>query len=269
MPRALIIDDEELARDELRRLLAAHPDFEIAGEADAVPAARVRLAQHDYELVLLDIQLAGGSGFDLVPHVAPAAEIVFVTAHDRFAVRAFEVNALDYLLKPVSPARLASTLARVTRLTARATADVVAPRVGQASTASPFPPPGSSGDPFDRPLAPLVRTDSIFLKNERGARFVPLTAISAVTSCDNYSEVFVEDARYLVRRSLKTWENALPAELFARVHRQAIINLALIERILGFDTEKPSLHLRGMKAAVACSHRLSPELRRRLAGHVR
>ena len=113
MPRALLIDDEELAREELRRLLSAHPDVEIVGEADEVPAGRTRLAVADYDLVLLDIQLAGGSGFDLVPHVAPSARIIFVTAHNEFAIRAFEVNALDYLLKPVSPTRLAASLARL------------------------------------------------------------------------------------------------------------------------------------------------------------
>ena len=113
MPRALLIDDEALARTELRRLLAAHPDVAIVGEADDVSSARARLAPADYDLVFLDIQLAGGSGFDLIPHVAPAAAIVFVTAHDAFALRAFEVNALDYLLKPVPPTRLAESLARL------------------------------------------------------------------------------------------------------------------------------------------------------------
>jgi two-component system LytT family response regulator len=241
MPRALLIDDEDLAREEMRRLLTAHPGIAIVGEADAVPAARVRLAQADYDLVLLDIQLAGGSGFDLVPHVSPAARIIFVTAYDQFAVRAFEVNALDYLLKPVSPARLGTTLHRL------------APAAAPAAEAA------------DYPLGTLTADDRVFLKNDRGARFVPLADLAAVTSADNYSEVFVTDgSHFLVRRSLKIWEAALPAATFVRVHRQALVNLARIERIGNPDGETPTLILRGVKQPIACSHRLSPELRRRL-----
>jgi len=251
MVRALIIDDEELAREELRRLLGVHPEITIVGEADEVPAARVRLATADYDLVLLDIQLAGGSGFDLVPHVAPSARIIFITAHNEFAVRAFEVNALDYLLKPVSSSRLAASLGRL----------VLAAAANVAAASEPQPEP----EPAERPLGSLAAGDRVFLKNDRGARFVALADLAAVFSCDNYSEVFVADgSHFLVRRSLKTWETALPAGHFVRVHRQALVNLAQIERVESANGDTPALWLRGLKQAVACSHRLSPELRRRL-----
>src|SRR5688572_22135523 len=111
--RALLIDDEPPARIVLRTLLAPHP-VEIVGEAGTLRAARELLARHDYTLVFLDIQLRGGTGFDLVPAVRPGAEIVFVTAHDEHALRAFEVNALDYLLKPIKPERLAASITRLT-----------------------------------------------------------------------------------------------------------------------------------------------------------
>jgi two-component system LytT family response regulator len=247
--RALLIDDEELAREELRRLLAEHPHVRIVGEADEVPAGRVRLAQADCDLVLLDIQLAGGSGFDLVPHVAPSARIVFVTAYDKFAVRAFEVNALDYLMKPVSSTRLAQMLARAN------------------SASSPAPVAGAPAESpeAERPLGTLAANDRVFLKNDRGARFVPLADLAVVISSGNYTEVFVADgSRFFVRRSLKTWETALPPDHFIRVHRQALVNLALIERIENFDSDTPTLQLRGVKQPVACSYRLTPELRRRV-----
>ena len=235
MTRALLIDDEPLAREEMQRLLAAHPEIAIVGEVEDVPAARTRLAANDYDLVFLDIDLGGGNGFDLVPHVAPAARIIFVTAHNNFALRAFEANALDYLLKPVSAARLAESLKRL--------------------------PPAES----DSPLPALVANDRVFLKNERGARFVPLAQLAAVISCDNYSEVFVADgSHFLVRRSLKTWESALPTDVFVRVHRQSLVNLAHLERIENPDGDTPALRLRGVKQPIACSHRLTPELRRRL-----
>src|SRR5438128_2047857 len=106
MIRALLIDDEPHAREDLQRLLAAHPQVTIVGEAGSVASARKRLARADYDLVFLDVQLIGGTGFDLLP---AAAAVIFVTAHDRHAVRAFEVNALDFLLKPVRAERLAAS----------------------------------------------------------------------------------------------------------------------------------------------------------------
>ena len=103
--QAVIIDDELPARRDLRTLLAAHPAIEIVGEAALFAQARTLLREAVYDLVFLDVQLIGGLGFDLVPDVRPEARIIFVTAHDRFALRAFEVNALDYLLKPLNAAR--------------------------------------------------------------------------------------------------------------------------------------------------------------------
>src|SRR4051812_29748172 len=113
MTRCLIVDDELSARDGLRWLLSAHPAYVIVGEAATFDEALAQLARQDYDLVFLDIQLVGGNGFDLVPHVRRGARIVFVTAFDRHALRAFEVNAVDYLLKPVSPERFAASLARL------------------------------------------------------------------------------------------------------------------------------------------------------------
>src|SRR5512133_3102970 len=110
MNRALIIDDEVPARAALRGLLRAHPEVVLASEADTMAEAAERLRQGDYDLVFLDIQLRGGTGFDLVPFVREDAHIIFVTAFDQHAVRAFEVNALDYLMKPVRPQRLAEAI---------------------------------------------------------------------------------------------------------------------------------------------------------------
>jgi len=248
MPAALLIDDEDLAREDLRRLLAAHPAVSVVGEADSLPTARTLLGSATYDLVFLDIDLAGASGFDVVPWVAPTARIVFVTAYSSHALRAFEINALDYLLKPVSAERLARTLARLT-----------------AAPPASAPATDDAGDPAEAPLGTLSAGDRVFLKNERGARFVPIHQLSAIISCDNYTDVFVADgSRFLVRRSLKAWENALPADTFARVHRQALVNPGALDRLETPDGSAPSLFLRGMKQPVACSHRLAPDLLRRL-----
>ena len=112
MLHALLIDDEASARVDLRAKLAAHADVTVVGEAATIRAARALLASADYDLVFLDVQLIGGESFQLLPDVRPGASIVFATAHDRYAVRAFACNAIDYLLKPIDPARLTAALHR-------------------------------------------------------------------------------------------------------------------------------------------------------------
>jgi two-component system, LytTR family, response regulator len=215
--RTLLIDDEAGARDDLRRLLAAHPALTIIGEAGRLADAQGLLARGDYDLVLLDIQLRGGSGFDLVPLVRPDAQIIFVTAYDQYALRAFEVNALGYLLKPVEPARLAAALRRATSA-----------------------PAGPS-------TAALRADDVVQVKTGPGAaRFVRVTDIVLVNSQDNYSEVRLADGEHiLVRQTLVAWEERLPATHFMRVHRQALVSLARIEGYSQADDETILLRLAG------------------------
>ena len=242
MRRALLIDDEPPARAALRGLLRAHPEIALAGEADTVADATARLAASDYDLVFLDIQLRGGTGFDLVPFVRPEARVIFVTAFDQHAVRAFEVNALDYLIKPVRPQRLAEALRRLA---------APAP-VAEAATT---------------PLPALAPDDLVHLKIGNGStRFVALADIAAIESNENYSEAYLGDGtRLFVRRTMKCWEDTLPASHFVRVHRSTIVNLA---RYRGSDRqsyETTLLHLDGLGAAVRASFRYLPELRARLA----
>jgi two-component system LytT family response regulator len=241
MTRALIIDDEPPARAALRGLLRAHPEITLAGEADTLAEATTWLASHPYDLVFLDIQLRGGSGFDLVPLIRPDARIIFVTAFDQYAVRAFEVNALDYLIKPVRPQRLAEALRRI------------------ATPPEPHPPAAS--------LPALAPDDLVHLKSGNGTtRFVALPDIAAIDACENYTTVHLGDGnRLLVRRTMKTWEETLPASHFVRVHRGTIVNLS---RYRGADRESYEttlLHLAGLTEPVRASFRYLPELRARLS----
>jgi two-component system LytT family response regulator len=240
MPRALLIEDEAPACEDLRRLLAAHPEVVIVGEAVSVSTARTRLAAADYDLVFLDIQLIGGSGFELVAAVAPPARIIFVTAHDGHALRAFEVNALDYLLKPVRAGRLAEALARVA-----ASPGVV---------------------PTGRP-AMLRPGDLVHVKTGRAAsRFVALADLVTVAAEDNYSMLRLADgSRLLVRETLTAWEARLPATHFMRVHRQVIVNLGRIEGYSHQDNRLTLLRVAGAPAAVLMRREYWPELTRRLA----
>jgi two-component system LytT family response regulator len=240
--QALIIDDEAPARAALRGLLCAHPEIALVGEADTMENATRRLAVGDYELVFLDVQLRGGTGFDLVPFVRPEARIIFVTASDQHAVRAFEVNALDYLIKPVRPQRLSAAIRR------------------------------HAGPPIDAraavpPVPAMTPGDFVYLRTGNGAsRFVALADIATIVSNENYSEAHLAGGtRLLVRRTMKSWEDALPATHFVRAHRTTIINLT---RYRGADRqsyETTLLHLDGLAEPVRASFRYRRELRARLA----
>lgn len=238
MLTALIIDDEAPARADLRRLLEGRGGVRIEGEAALIADARRLLRAGGYNLVFLDVQLIGGSGFDLVPEVAPEARIIFVTAHDHFAVRAFEVNALDYLRKPVRTARLEEALRR-------------------AAAAVPHAPP---------PALPLAPDDIVQVKTAPGtARFVPVGDILVITSQDNYSELLLAGGtRLFVRHTMAAWEERLPASHFFRVHRRAIVSIA---RIAGFEHhghEITLLRIDGLPEPVRARRQHWPQLQQRL-----
>ncbi len=242
MVGTLIIDDEIHCRRDLRRRLSAFRDIEILGEAATLAAARAMLAREDYSLVFLDVHLRGGLGFDLVPQVREGARVVFVTAHDAFALRAFEVNALDYLLKPVTDARLGDTLRRL------------------VSEGRP-----ETDTPAEGPVSRLRAEDIVHLSSGRRARFARVTEISAILAEDNYTEVMLTDGtRSLVRRSLRTWEDALPPELFMRVHRTQIVNLAQVERYERDKDERTAIFLGRHSTPLKASRHRWGELKRRL-----
>lgn len=236
--KALLIDDEPLARMELKRLLQAHPEIEIVGEASTLNSAQERLTQTDFDLVFLDIQLRGGTGFDLLPYVRPGVKVIFVTAYDRFAVRAFEVNALDYLLKPVKATRLAETLRRVD------------------STTDSRPPIAQSG--------PLTLDDRVFVKTGTTTRFVPVNSIVAVRSCENYTELqLLEGNTLMALRTLKSWEATLPGETFVRIHRQTLINLHHVQSIVRGEGDTVQFQFGSSLPELSASRRRLTELRQR------
>lgn len=244
MRNALLIDDEATARADLRAKLAPHPEIAIVGEAATLLSARTLLARSDYDLVFLDIQLIGGNSFDLAPDVRAGARIIFVTAFDSYALRAFEINALDYLLKPVVPARLADALARL----------------GQA--------PDPAGEiAAELPAGPNLRLDdTVYLRAGLKGRFVAVTEISAIAARDNYSEVqLVDGTKIFLRKALKAWEDTLPASHFMRVHRTQIVNLARVTGYQRDGDEHTLLTIEGAAAPITASRYRWSELRERLA----
>lgn len=241
---ALLIDDEPLARLELRRLLKAHPNVTVTGEAGTLTEARHLLRQPGHDLVFLDIQLRGGNAFDLIADVAASARVIFVTAYDRYAVRAFEVNALDYLLKPVTAPRLAAALDRAAVARAAAAAVVAA-----------VPPP-----------IRLAPDDRVLVKVGTALRFIDVAAIGAIRSCENYTELLLLNGeKPLVLRSLKAWEELLPEETFVRVHRQTLVNLVHVRAIVRLGEDDVHFELAPPLPPVAASRRQLADLRHRFA----
>ena len=199
--RALIVDDERLARAELRRLLAAHPEIEIVGEAAHADEARDRIAELAPDLLLLDIEMPGASAFDLLASLDAAPAVIFTTAFDAHAVRAFEVSALDYLLKPIDPARLAAAVERAL--------DAFRP----ASAGS------SPGDSIDR----------VFVRDGDRCWFVRLSDVPVIESEGNYARLDVP-GQPLLPRSLAYLEARLQPGFF-RASRRHLVNLKLVDRV--------------------------------------
>ncbi len=212
----MIVDDEPLIREELAELLLAHDDMRLVCEAATLDGARSKLSKNRIDLLLLDIELRGGTGFDLLPAIDPQTHIVFITAYDQYAVRAFEINALDYVLKPVSKERLAESLDRFRN---RAHSLEKQPEDDQQATT-----------PAEQSF---TAEDKILLNHDGGRRFVNIDDIVSVMSIGgNYTEIFLADSAspLAVRETVKVWEQILPASLFCRIHRQAIVNLNRIQK---------------------------------------
>jgi two-component system LytT family response regulator len=198
--KALIIDDERLARLELRRLLAAHPEVEILGEARSGEEALALIPKLAPDLIFLDIQMPGLTGFDLLERLEDLPQTIFTTAYDEYAIKAFEVNALDYLLKPVVPARLAAALARVR------------PRAEPSRLEQ-------------------SRLEQVFVRDGDRCWIVRLPEIFLLESEGNYTRLCFGSERPLIRRSLNALEEQLDPGTFFRAGRKQIINLKWIEKV--------------------------------------
>lgn len=214
MIEAILVDDERLARVELRRLLEAHPDIHIVAEASHSEEALAMIAEHKPDLVFLDIQMPGATGFELLEHLDECIpEIVFVTAYDEHALRAFEVNALDYLLKPIDPNRLGETLARARSRIC----------LNQASHSSETSEQAQSGT--------LRASDRVFLRDGERCWLLPVGDIIVIESEGNYSIVKFAGNAPMLPRSLSSLEQRLDPQLFFRANRSQLINLQKIQDV--------------------------------------
>lgn len=206
--RVLIVDDERLARQAIRSALAELEGATVVGEAGSVDAAAEQIRSDPPDVVLLDVQMRTETGFDLLDQIDKPVQVVFVTAYDQYAVRAFDVNALDYLLKPVDPERLGEALQRARR------------------TSSSLP-------EKDNPDPDSFRYDDLFFYEEgRRPRFIRIRDIVFIEAAGNYTELHLaDDTTALTSTALSTWTERLPTAHFVRIHRSTIVNVEYVTEI--------------------------------------
>jgi two-component system LytT family response regulator len=206
MQKVVLIDDERLARSELKRLLQEFPDVEVIGEAANANEGIEKIELLNPDLVFLDIQMPGKTGFDMLSELEKAPHVIFVTAYDEYALKAFEVNALDYLMKPVEPKRLADELLRV--------------RQKDEEDLLSYTNRGM-----------LSEHDQVFVKDGERCWFVKLSEVRLFESVGNYAKVFFGTNKPLILKSLNALEERLDEKTFFRANRKHIINLRMIEKI--------------------------------------
>ncbi|HSI00223.1 MAG TPA: LytTR family DNA-binding domain-containing protein [Reyranella sp.] len=237
MLRALIVDDERLARQAMRRLLAAHDDVEIVGEADSLAQAIDAIRRETPEVVFLDIALGDGDGFELIAALERPPVVVFVTAYAEYAVEAFGVDAVDYLLKPVEPERLAESLERITRKLAQ-----------RADT-----PPG-------RPSVIALKTPKRTVMAEPGE-------IAALRADGDFTRVLLaERPEVMIWRTLAHFEALLPSPPFFRLGRSLIVNRDRLRTVEAPSRESTAITLHGIAEPLVLGRTAAQRLREILAG---
>lgn len=233
--KTIVIDDERLARQKLKKLLEAFPQIEVTGEAHDVQSAVTLINENAPDLVFLDVQMPGGSGLDMLNMVVPNFHTIFVTAHDQYAIRAFEVNALDYLLKPITPERLKKAL----------------DRLGRFKT--------------EPPELQLDYHDRLFVPAQSKSAFLDIAKIVCIEADVYYSCLHTIDGeRILLKRSLAQWETCLPEHHFIRVHRSAIVNLDYVSNVKPLHNYSYEVYLQGKDDPVQMSRRYGRDLKDKL-----
>lgn len=207
--KAIIIDDERLARLELRKLLQEFPEIEVIDEAVNADEAISKIEATHPDLIFLDIQMPGKTGFDMLAELDKAPHVIFTTAHHEFALKAFEVNALDYLMKPVEPKRLADAIQKL---------QISENKEIRAETE------------FTNNSI-LSENDQVFVKDGERCWFVKLSDIRLFESVGNYAKVFFGNNKPLILKSLNALEERLDEKIFFRANRKHIVNLRMIEKI--------------------------------------
>jgi len=230
--KVLIVDDEELAREDLKDVLANFSRFNIIGEASSIDEASYKTKKLNPDLIFLDIHLKGENGFDLLPLIHNQSKIIFVTAYDEYAIRAFKVNALDYILKPVDAVRLIDSIERI---------DEIHSNIQET----------------------LDYNDSIFIMLNNKYDFLKLNEILVVKAAGDYTEILTTGLnKKLCTKMMKEWEKRLPDNHFCRIHRSTIINLDYVEKIGEWFNQSYSVNIRGIEKPFVMSRGYASKLKK-------
>lgn len=213
--KTIIIDDERLAREEVKRALENYPEFELIGEANNAEIAKDLIESLLPDIIFLDIHMPKKSGFDLLEELTFVPQVIFSTAYDKYAVKAFEVNALDYLVKPLREERLAVTMEKIKK--------------------------NFSNKEVQRNTLPY--NYKIFIKDGEHCHFVSLSEIRLIQSMDNYARLYFGESNVMIKRSLNILEERLDSNIFFRINRSQIINTDYIKEIIPSFKNKLSLKL--------------------------
>jgi len=206
--RTVIIDDERAARDELKRLLENYPDFELVGEVRNADEAKVLIETLHPDLIFLDIQMPGKSGFDLLELLEKVPQVIFVTAFDQYAVKAFEVSALDYLMKPIRDERFEKAITQAR---------------GKLAT---------------------HKDEQIFVKDRQQYHFIAWRDVYLIESMDNYARLYFKDKNVFLKSSLNELEKKLNTDMFLRINRAQIINMTFVAQISAMANGQVKLTLK-------------------------
>lgn len=232
--KTILIDDEPLACYELKRLLASIPETEVVAEASSVEDARKKIEAYSPDLLFLDIDLGSGTGFDLLEIVPMKFQVIFVTAFDSYAIRAFEVNALDYLLKPVHPDRLKAAVARLNEKQ-RPQNDVQ-----------------------------LKYDDKILIQTGRASHLVDVSNILCIEANGDYTNIYNRNGlKGIMHRSINLWIRSLPADKFIQTHRSYVVNVDYIETINRRSSDLKEILVSGIDFKIPVSRRKYSEFKKK------
>jgi two-component system, LytTR family, response regulator len=230
---ALIVDDEWLVREELKLLLADYPEIHVAGEAGSVKQAATLLEDGRFDVIFLDIQMPGATGFELLEQAEITAKVIFITAFDQYAIKAFEVNALDYLLKPIQRDRLGKAIARLR----------------------------NAGTVAGTSMQKLGHEDVAYVMVSGSLKFLQVAQIRCITADGNYSYLYYQDRkRELVSKTLQEWEELLPGEYFLRIHRSTLVNFEFVERVEKCRNYTHLVHVQSIEKPFVMSRRYAARL---------
>jgi two-component system LytT family response regulator len=215
--RTIVVDDEELARQVLRELLRAHEEIEVVAECRNGLEAVKAVAEHKPDLLFLDVQMPKLTGFDVLELIGPGVPVIFATAYDEYAMRAFEVHAVDYLLKPVGQERLTAALRRVKKRTEEN-------RTAPADLATAARPAGQFAE-------------RLVVKDGTRVTLIPVTKLDYAEAQDDYVALASEGQKHLKQQTIASLEAALDPKRFVRIHRSYVVNLERVTRIEPYGKE--------------------------------